>query len=105
MAFKISQVEPVQFGDKDVEPVLDTEKKLRLQRITFGTESEEKKADEVLASCFPDDEAYVLEYLAKCPALEKQRLQAYLVGGEQLVRTIENTMLATAQNATKGEKE
>lgn len=104
MAFKISQVEPVQFGDKQVEPELDTEKKLRLQKITFATEAEETKADKVLASCFPADEEFVLEYLTKCPALEKQRLQAYLVGGEKLVRTIDESLVNTAKGAIKGEQ-
>ncbi|MBQ5909483.1 MAG: hypothetical protein IIW85_04055 [Bacteroidaceae bacterium] len=104
MAFKISQVEPVQFGDKQVEPELDTEKKLRLQKITFATEAEETKADKVLSSCFPADEEFVLEYLAKCPALEKQRLQAYLVGGEKLVRTIDESLVNTAKGAIKGEQ-
>lgn len=89
MAFKTLRVEPVEFGDKEIEPVLDTEKKLRLQRVNFSTVDGEQRADEVLASCFPEDEAFVLDYLKKCPVLEKQRLQTYLVGGESAVRDLD----------------
>lgn len=90
MAYKLTKIEPVAFGDKEIEPELDAEKKLRLGRIQYtGGADAEKKADEIIASCFPNDEAFVLEYLAKCPVPTKTRLVAYLLGGEETVKAIE----------------
>lgn len=104
MAFKISQIEPVQFGDKQIEPVLDAEKKLRLQRISFQGEAAEKKADETIASCFPTDEAYVLEYLSKCAMPTKSRLVSYLIGGEETVKAIEEAYKNSINARMEGAK-
>ncbi len=104
MALKISQIEPVEFGSKKIEPVLDAEKKLRLQRINFQGQDAEKKADEVIASCFPTDEAYVLEYLAKCAMPTKSRLVSYLIGGEETVKAIEEAYQKSIEERMKGAK-
>lgn len=105
MAYKLTQIEPVQFGDKQIEPELDAEKKLRLGRISYtGGAEAEKKADEIIASCFPNDEAFVKEYLAKCATPTKTRLAAYLVGGEETVKAIEKAYEQQLTEATKGAK-
>ena len=104
MAFKNSQIEPVEFGDKKCAPELDAERKLRLQRIQFSTAELEKKADEIIASCFPDDEAFVLDYLAKCPVTAKSRLATYLIGGEETVKAIEKAYQENIAEAMKGAK-
>lgn len=103
MAYKLTQIEPVQFGDKQIEPELDAEKKLRLGRINYGGGAEaEKKADEVIASCFPNDEAFVKEYLAKCATPTKSRLVAYLVGGEETVKAVEKAYEQQLAQQAKG---
>lgn len=102
MAFKVSQIEPVEFGDKKCEPELDAERKLRLQRIQFGTAEQEKKADEAIAACFPEDEAFVLEYLAKCATPAKSRLATYLIGGEETVKAVEKAYEQGIADRMKG---
>lgn len=105
MAFKISQIESVEFGDKQCTPELDAERKLRLGRLDFSTETKEKEADKVIASCFPEDEAFVREYLTRCSTLSKQRLQAYLIGGEEAVKIIENGLKSQIEGAMKGKEQ
>lgn len=102
---KFSGIQPVQFGAKDCEPApLTAEQKLRLERISFKTEAETAKADEILAGCFPDDEAYVLEFLrTKMTTVDKQTLQAYLAGGERAVKLIDEAI--REQLAKKAEQE
>lgn len=104
MAFSLKQIEPVQFGDKWIEPELDAERKLRLGRINYqGGEALEKKSDETIASCFPSDEAFVLDYLKKCPASAKNRLAVYLTSGEDGVKAIETaTEKVIANEIAKG---
>lgn len=91
---KFSGIQPVQFGGRDCAPTtLSTELKLRVERASFETEEQEKRADEVLASCFPDDEAYVLDFLqTKMTATDKRFLQAYLTGGEKAIAILEDTI-------------
>lgn len=91
---KFSGIQPVQFGAKDCTPSqINAETKLRLERISFETEASTKKADEVLAACFPDDEAFVLDFIRdKMTTVDKQILRAYLTGGERAVQLLEETM-------------
>jgi len=91
---KFSGIQPVGFGGKDCTPAqLDQETKLRLERLRFDTEANTKKAEETLASCFPDDEAYVLEFIrTKMTGSDKQYLQAYLTGGERAVQMLDESI-------------
>ena len=85
MALSFSGIQPVEFGGKDCTPKLDTELKMRLAQIKTYTEAD----DDVLASAFPDDEAYVRAFLKdKMTVLEKQTLHAYLLGGMTAVDTL-----------------
>ena len=68
-------LEPIDFKGKMCEPKVDTEARLRLNVIKFGTEAEIKEADEVLSSCF--EEQYAKDFIRK-----KEVLRTYLVGGE-----------------------
>jgi hypothetical protein len=45
MAYKLTKIEPVAFGEKEIEPELDAEKKLRLGRIQYtgGADAEKKQ--------------------------------------------------------------
>lgn len=74
-------LEPIDFKGKMCEPKVDTEARLRLNVIKFGTETEIKEADEVLSSCF--DEQYAKDFIRnKLSPDDKEVLRAYLVGGE-----------------------
>lgn len=74
-------LEPIDFRGKLCTPKVDTEARLRLNVIKFGTEAEIREADEVLASCF--DEQYAKKFIKeKLSPDDKEVLRTYLVGGE-----------------------
>lgn len=74
-------LEPIDFKGKMCEPKVDTESRLRLNVIKFGTEAEIKEADEVLMSCF--EEQYAKDFIKnKLSPDDKEVLRTYLVGGE-----------------------
>lgn len=106
MAFNITNIEPVEFGSGDNKrkcvPSLNTEQKLRLGKAAFNTEEAEKASDKLIASCFPDDEMFVVDFLSRCPVLSKQRLQAYLIGGEEAVRALDESIINTTAETLKG---
>lgn len=86
MAYKLefSGLQPVGFGGRDCEPVKpNTEQRLRLSRLNFDTEEKAKESIATLASLFPNDEAYVAEFLTtKATPLEVSKLANYLLAGE-----------------------
>lgn len=85
MALSFNGLEPVRFGGRDCTPRITTEIKLRLEQI----KAYDDNADDVLASAFPDDENYVRDFLKnKMTAMDKERLHAYLYGGETLLNTL-----------------
>ena len=74
-------LEPIDFKGKECIPKVDTEARLRLNTIKFGTEAEIKEADEVLASCF--EEQYAKDFIrTKLSPDDKEVLRTYLAGGE-----------------------
>lgn len=105
---KFSGIQPVQFGAKDCTPEINAETRLRLERAGFETQESTKKAEEILASCFPDDEAYVLEFIrTKMTTTDKQILKAYLTGGDRAVTLFEDAVrdaIKTSVNKTKAEE-
>ena len=74
-------IQPIKFGDKEYQANLDNEKKLRLQTIKFDTAENIAYADDVLTSCFNEDEAknFIREKLSSD---DKEVLRTYLVRGE-----------------------
>lgn len=84
MALSLNGIEPVRIKGRDCIPKIDAETKLRLAEI----KNYDSASDLVLASAFPDDEAYVREFLETAPVIEKEILHAYLVGGESAVASI-----------------
>lgn len=83
MAFKIAGIEPVELGDKQCKPRLDADKRLRLAEIKFSTQAEKRKAVQVIASCFPEDEEFVTEFLTEeAGDQDLQLLALYLRGGQ-----------------------
>lgn len=89
MALSFNGLEPVEFGGKDCVPRITTEIKMRLADLKDYNDA----TDEVLASAFPNDEAYVKDFLRdKMTVFDKQLLHAYLMGGESMVKAIQNKM-------------
>ena len=84
MALSLQGIGPVEIKGRFCTPQLNAENKLRLAEI----KSYDNTADLVLASVFPDDEEYVQEFLKTAPALEKEILHAYLVGGDTAVKAV-----------------
>lgn len=83
MAFKIAGIEPVELGDKQCKPRLDADKRLRLAEIKFSTQAEKRKAIQVIAACFPEDEEFVTEFLTEeAGDQDLQLLALYLRGGQ-----------------------
>ena len=96
----LSAIEPVNFGGKECTPKIDAETKLRLSQI----KNYNKKDCEVLASAFPDDEDYVLEFLSRMATIDIQTLHAYLIGGPTMVETMLNSVEKRLDSAMEGEK-
>lgn len=93
----LSAIEPVNFGGKECTPRINTETKMRLSAI----KEYDKKAQEALASAFPDDEEYVKEFLSRMATVDMQVLHAYLLGGPTMVESIREkikNVVAEAEN-------
>lgn len=96
MALTYNGIEPVTFGGKECIPKINTETRLRLSQI----KNYDDKTDDVLAAAFPDDEAYVKSFLTdKMTVLDKQKLQAYLIGGEEMLAIFQKKIEGAFENA------
>ena len=96
---KFSGIQPVEFNGRDCTPALDTGKRLRLARLKFD-EANIDETDRILASCFPDDEEFVKDFLAtKMTPADKHILQAYLLNGEKAIAMLDRTSDAMAEKA------
>ena len=105
MALKIAGIEPVELGDRQCKPRLDADKRLRLRQIKLDTKSGTEKAIEVIASCFPDDEDFVADFLKnEAGPTDLQLIALYLQGGQQALdsyqRILDKLMAEATQNAT-----
>ena len=87
----LSKIEPVNFGGRECTPIINTETKMRLSQIKNYDES----SIAILASAFPNDEAYVKEFLYKMSTVEIEMLHAYLVGGPTMVEMIKEKIAGT----------
>lgn len=99
MALKINklEIEAVIFGDFKAVPHMTREKKLRVSNIKLQS-GREGDAMDVLASCFGDDESTVRDFMEKNMSLtDLARLQAYLLGGDDAVATLESRMKAVEE--------
>lgn len=104
MALKIAGIEPVEFGSKSCKPHLDADKRLRLSQLKFDTDTNRARANEVIASCFPDDEEFVLDFLKnEISENDRQLLALYLRGGQTAIdayqRAYENLMNEALEKA------
>ena len=95
-------LEPIDFKGKMCEPKVDTEARLRLNVLKFGTEAEIKEADEVLCSCF--NEQYAKDFIKnKLSPDDKEILRTYLVSGETGLNRLSDITSGTIERFIKRE--
>lgn len=108
MALKFAGIEPVEFGGKICTPRIDADKRLRLTQLKFNTEADADKANKVIASCFPDDEEFVEDFLKnQITDSDRQVLALYLRGGQRALDAYEkavNDLMAEAMEKAKEQK-
>lgn len=92
MSLEINTAKAIKFGDKSFTPSINAEQMLRLQRAKMTTESELEDLKKNIALCFGDDKIQVAEYLERADFYQLALIQAYLVGGDKMVATIEKKM-------------
>lgn len=103
---KFSGIQAVEFDGRDCMPTIDTGKRLRLSNVKFTTDAEIEKANQVLASCFPDDEEYVLDFLThKMTPSDKRILQTYLLQGEKAIAMLDRSVDTFAEKIAEGAME
>jgi hypothetical protein len=100
MSLEINTAKAIKFGDKSFTPKINAEQMLRLQRAKMTTEGELEDLKKNIALCFGDDKLKVAEYLEHVDFYQLALIQAYLVGGDEMVQTIRKNM-STMQTAEK----
>ena len=74
-------LEPIDFKGKLYEPKMDAEKKLRLMNASYETAEKSIEADDILTSCFEEQEAK--DFIkTKLSIDDKIVLKTYLTNGE-----------------------
>ena len=91
MALQFNSIQPVRFGEIEATPKMTTSSRMRVQKVKFGGDNIE--AMETLAECFGNNSDGVLDFMKKnMTTLDLQRLQAYLIGGESMLDTLDHTI-------------
>lgn len=91
MALEFNSIQPVRFGEIEATPKITTSTRLRLQKITFGGDN--SGAMETLSECFGAQSDEVLDFMKKnMSTLQLQRLQAYLLGGDEMLDRLDRTI-------------
>lgn len=87
MAFRINAIEPVYLGDKKLLPKLTQEIKMRIGESMQNLQGDDRsEIINAIAEAFPNDTAFVKDYLTKVFDADLVRLATYLTGGETAVR-------------------
>lgn len=92
MALEISVSKSIKFGDESLAPKINAEQLLRLQRAKMTTEGELESLKKLIAECFGENKLKVAEYLENVDIMQLAMIQAYLVGGDEMVQTIRSKM-------------
>lgn len=91
MGLEIQTKKSIKFGDESFVPKINAEQMLRLQRAKFDTAESMEDMCKLVASCFEEKEK-VAEYLASVDVFQLSLIQAYLVGGDALVETVQSRL-------------
>lgn len=93
MALEFKETEAVKFGNIIAVPSVDAELKLRIGQIKFGTNEAINSAIEIMSHAFGEKSYEIAEFMHKyMSATQLQKLQAYLVGGEDGLEMYERQM-------------
>ena len=101
MGLEIQTKKSIKFGDESFVPKINAEQMLRLQRAKFDTAESMEDMRKLVASCFEEREK-VAEYLVSVDVFQLSLIQAYLVGGDAMVETIQSR-LASIKEKPDGE--
>lgn len=100
MALQFNTIQPVRFGTLEATPKVTTSARMRVQRVKFGGDNLE--AMETLAECFGTQADEVLDFMKKnMSTMDLQRLQAYIIGGDAMLETLDRTIDATIKESMK----
>lgn len=100
MGLKFEKLEPVEFGDEISEtPVVPQGLYFRLSECKFDSEINCESSAEILAEAFPKNREKVKGYLSTMTPLNLQRLVAYLMGGEEMLESV-NAVIKNAGSKT-----
>lgn len=104
MALEFDKISPIRFGDFEATPKLTASLRLRASKIKLGGDNEE--AMETLSQCFGNKSEDVLAFMKEnMSTLDLQRLQAYIVGGDQMLDNVDEAIKEALQGAAKGANE
>lgn len=92
MALTFETIQPIKLDGKTCTPVVDAEARLRLSMLKgFNTESEVKKAAEIISECFPNEKEYVAGKVLGLTPMDLDELRTYLVGGYSAIKRLTET--------------
>lgn len=96
---QFGKIEPIEFGDFESIPKVTSELRLRLRTLKFETEAQAAEGKKVLAECFGEDQERVLAFMNEhMTDLNLRILQAYLLGGPQMLDMLTGSIISEAQN-------
>ena len=97
---KFEEIKAIQFGGLKVKPKkADTEMELRLRALDLSTSSGVEEAKEVLSSCFEDHQKEIRKFMDNnMTSIQLSVLQAYLIGGKQVVEMTLQSAVAKGEN-------
>lgn len=98
---KFDKIKAIQFGELKVRPKkLDKELELRLRALDLSTESGVEEAIEVMADCFEKHKSEIQAFMREnMTSVQLSVLQAYLVGGKQVVEMTLRGAMGGGDNA------
>lgn len=103
MALQLKKLEPVQFGDFSATPKMYAERLLRVSQAKFGTLESHNEALDIMSECFDENQKKVRDFLSSLPLLELYRLQAYLVGGDEALESLNEQVLSKTKELMEDE--
>lgn len=89
---EIATQKSIKFGDESFTPKINSEQLLRLQRAQMTDKSGVDSVKKLVAECFGDEKEKVAEYLEQVDFYQLALIQAYLVGGDEMVATMRRRM-------------
>ncbi len=104
MALEFNKISPIRFGDFEATPKLTASARLRASKIKLGGDNAE--AMETLSQCFGNKSEDVLAFMKEnMSTLDLQRLQAYIVGGDEMLGNVDEAIRGALKNVAETKNE